>query len=162
MKIEILQTNEISTFVGIRTNSVMTDLGIAVNHTFKELTERKSEIRNIKNHQVTYGITPPNYKGNNGLLDFYCCFEVKQITNLPHGMVHIQILPRLYSVTYFIGASRKTYMAYDFTSRWLQENGYEYDDVSYYFEKYDEKTIREIDDDKNEITIYCPIKKKQS
>jgi predicted transcriptional regulator YdeE len=48
----------------------------------------------------------------------------------------------------------------DYTTRWLLENGYTYDDVAYYFEKYDEKTIRESDDDQNEITIFCPVKKK--
>ncbi|AOZ92555.1 GyrI-like domain-containing protein [Paenibacillus crassostreae] len=162
MRIEIMQTNQITSFVGIRAISLMTELGDNVNHAFKGLIEIKNEIKNITNPEVTYGITPPNYKGNSGLLDFYCCYEVDPLANLPHGMIQIHILPRVYSVTYYKGPASKTYSAYDFTSNWLKENRYEYDDVSYYFEKYDEKTIRENDDDRNEITIYCPIKKKVS
>ncbi|WP_027087890.1 GyrI-like domain-containing protein [Cohnella panacarvi] len=162
MRVEIIQTSQITSFVGIRAISLMSELGDNVSHAFKELEERKKEIKNVTNLEVTYGISPPNYKGNKGLLDFYCCYEVDPITNLPHEMIHIQILPRLYSVTNYKGPASKTYTAYDFTSNWLKENGYEYDDVSYYFEKYDEKTIRENDDDRNEITIYCPIKKKES
>jgi predicted transcriptional regulator YdeE len=42
----------------------------------------------------------------------------------------------------------------------MNENGYTYDDVAYYFERYDEKTIIEDDNDKNEIKIYCPVKKR--
>lgn len=150
MKVEIVQTNEITSYVGIRAISLMTDLGNAVSHALKELNERSTEIRNIKNHQNTYGITPPNYKGNNGLLDFYCCHEVDPLANVPQGMIHIHLLPRMYSVTHYKGPASKSYTAYDFTSKWMQENGFEYD----------EKTIRDIEDDRNEITIYCPIKNK--
>ncbi|SDX50348.1 GyrI-like domain-containing protein [Paenibacillus sp. CF384] len=160
MKIEIVQTNAIASYVGVRASSLMTNLGSAVSSALQEVVERSNEIANIRNREVTYGITPPNYKGNDGLLDFYCCYEVEPLANVPQGMVHLHLLPRLYSVTYYRGAASKLVTAYDFTSQWLAENGYEYDDVSYYLERYDEKTTRETDDERNEIAIYCPIKKK--
>jgi predicted transcriptional regulator YdeE len=109
---------------------------------------------------VTYGISPPNYKGNNGAVDFYCCFEVDPLENLPDGMVHVHLLPRIYSMTHYIGSTSKTVTAYDYTSQWLDENGYTYDNVAYYFERYDDKTLKESDDERNEITIFCPVKKK--
>ncbi|MBP3963228.1 GyrI-like domain-containing protein [Paenibacillus lignilyticus] len=160
MKIEIIQTSTISSFVGVRASSLMSNLGNAVNQALHEVVRRSDEIGNIRNREVTYGITPPNYKGNDGLLDFYYCYEVEPLSNVPHGMVHLHLLPRVYSVTYYRGAASKLVTAYEFTSKWIAENGYEYDDVSYYFERYDEKTMRETDDVRNEITIYCPIKEK--
>jgi predicted transcriptional regulator YdeE len=109
---------------------------------------------------VTYGISPPNYKKNNGMVDFYCCFEVEPLENLPQGMVHIHLLPRTYSMTRYRGSVSQTVTAYDYTTKWLDENGYTNDDVAYYFERYDEKTIRELNDERNEIKIFCPVKKK--
>ncbi|QYR24376.1 effector binding domain-containing protein [Paenibacillus sp. sptzw28] len=102
----------------------------------------------------------PNYKGNAGLLDFYCCYEVDPVANVPHGMVHIHLLPRMYSATHYKGPAGRTSTAYDYTSGWLQENGYSYDDIDYYFEKYDGKTIRDSEDQRNEVKIYCPVKKR--
>lgn len=160
MKIELIETSEMTSYVGIRATSTMTNLGEAVNEAFKQLTKRQDEITNLVDRTVTYGITPPNYKGNDGSLDFYCCYEVKPLAILPHGMVHIHLLPRMYSVTHYRGPASRSYTAYDFTSKWLFDNGYAYDDVSYYFERYDDKTIIEDDNENNEIVIYCPIKKK--
>ncbi|RKP58316.1 AraC family transcriptional regulator [Cohnella endophytica] len=160
MRIEIIQTNEITSYVGVRANSYMTNLGAAVEAAFNELINRREEIKHITSHKVTYGITPPNYKGNSGLVDFYCCYEVDPIGNLPQGMIHIHLLPRTYSVTHYKGPSNKIVKAYDYTTKWLEENGYEYDDTSYYFERYDEKTIRGTDDESSEILIYCPVKRK--
>lgn len=159
MNVEIVETKEITAYIGIRATANYSNLGESVNHAFNELTRRKDEIFNIKNPNVTYGITPPNYKGNTGFVDFYCCFEVEPITNLPHGMVHIHLLPRVYSLTSYRGPVSQTVRAYDYTSTWLNEIGYTYDDTAYYFEKYDEKTIIQDDNVKNEIKIYCPVKK---
>jgi predicted transcriptional regulator YdeE len=77
-------------------------------------------------------------------VDFYCCYEVKLISKLPHGMVHIRLLPRAYTLTHFVGPISQTESAYDYTSKWMIENGYTYDDVSNYFETYDEKTIKKM------------------
>jgi predicted transcriptional regulator YdeE len=74
-------------------------------------------------------------------------------------MVHIRLLPRAYTLTHFVGPISQTESAYDYTSKWMIENGYTYDDVSNYFETYDEKTIKKDDSEKNEIKIYCPVKK---
>ncbi|WP_028608399.1 GyrI-like domain-containing protein [Paenibacillus harenae] len=159
MKVEIIQTESITAYVGVRTSGHMIELGKSVTGAFDELVSRRHEIRHLKNANVTYGITPPNYKGNPGPVDFYCCYEVNPLANVPHGMVHIHLLPRLYSVTSYRGPASKTASAYDFTSRWLLENGYAYDDAAYYFERYDDRTRRETDDDRNEVTIYCPVKR---
>lgn len=160
MKVEIVETKEITTYVGIRATAFFSSLGENINSACIELTRRKDEIKNIINPNVTYGITPPNYKGNTGLVDFYCCYEIEPFANLPHGMVHIHLLPRIYSLTHYVGPISQTESAYDYTSKWMNENGYTYDDVAYYFERYDEKTIIEDDNDKNEIKIYCPVKKR--
>ncbi len=160
IEIEIVQTSNISAFVGVRASTSMSNLGTGVGHAFDELIRRRDEINNIKNPNVTYGISPPNYKRNNGMLDFYCCYEVDPLENLPGGMVHIHLLPRTYSKTHYRGPASQTVTAYDFTTKWLDENGYSYDDVAYYYERYDEKTIREFDDERNEIIIFCPVKKK--
>lgn len=159
MKVEIIQTSEISAFVGIRVNSYMTDLGDDVIRASNELRRRRDEIKEIKNQAVTYGISPPNYKENNDKLDFYCCYEVNPLANLPHGMIHIHLLPRTYSITHYQGPRSKIVTAYDYTSKWLKDNGYEYDDTSYYFEKYEERTSIEPDEENNEIKIFCPVKK---
>jgi predicted transcriptional regulator YdeE len=160
MNVEIVETKEITTYVGIRATAYFSNLGAGVNNAFIELTSRKDEILNIRNPKVTYGITPPNYKGNTGLVDFYCCYEVEPMTKLPQGMVHIHLLPRVYSLTHYLGPVSQSERAYDYTSKWLNKNGYEYDDTAYYFEKYDERTIIQDDNEKNEIKIYCPVKKK--
>ncbi|WP_308639792.1 GyrI-like domain-containing protein [Paenibacillus silvisoli] len=160
MKIELVETSELTAFVGVRAVSLMSDLGSAAERGFNELLQRRDEIQTVKNPHVTYGITPPNYKGNDGLLDFYCCYEVDPLIKLPAGMVHIHLLPRLYTATHYKGPASKSYEAYDFTSGWLRENGNEYDDVSYYLERYDEKTLRDNDDERNEVVIYCPVRKK--
>lgn len=97
MNVEIVETNEITTYVGIRATAYFSNLGESINHAFIELSRRSDEIHNLINPNVTYGITPPNYKGNSGLVDFYCCYEVEPIANLPHGMVHIHLLPQLYT-----------------------------------------------------------------
>lgn len=160
MKIDIVEIPEIRTFIGIRVTDYFSNLGAGINSAFIELQNRKAEIRNIRDLNVTYSITPPNYKGNTREVDYYCCFEVNPIVNLPHGMVHIHILPRTYSRTHYIGPLNKSESAYDYTSKWMIENGYAYDDVDYYFERYDEKTT--VDDhcnDNNEMMVYCPIKK---
>lgn len=68
--------------------------------------------------------------------------------------------PRTYSLTHYVGPISQTETAYHYTSRWMSENGYTFDDVAYYFERYDEKTIIDDDNEKNEIKIYCPIKKR--
>jgi predicted transcriptional regulator YdeE len=158
MKIQIVETDRISAYVGIRVTDVMSNFGNSIKHAFLELAARRGEISNLKNPNVNFGITPPNYKGNMGKLDFYCCYEVDPIGNVPHGMVHIHLLPRLYSVTHYAGPASRAVTAYDFTSSWLRENGFVYDDVDYYFERYDEKTRIENDDTDNEIQIYCPVK----
>jgi predicted transcriptional regulator YdeE len=160
MEIEIVQTSNISAFVGVRASANMSNLGNSIGIAFDELIRRRDEIKNIKNPNVTYGISPPNYKRNNGTVDFYCCFEVDPLENLPHGMVHIHLLPRTYSMTCYRGSASQTVTAYDYTTKWLDENGYTNDDVAYYFERYDEKTIRELNDERNEIKIFCPVKKK--
>lgn len=162
MKIEIIETLAITTYVGIRANATMTDLGKGVSDAFSELSSRRDEIANIARANMTYGITPPNYKGNNGLLDFYCCYEVEPFTHLPHGMIHIQLLPRVYSKTHYIGPISKTASAYDFTTKWLNENGYMYDDVSYYYEEYDEQKNKDKDSENSEVLIYCPVKRRDT
>jgi len=159
MNIEIVETKQISTYVGIRATAYFSNLGESINHSFTELYRRKHEIVNIKNPNVTYGITPPNYKGNTGLVDFYCCYEVDSLIHLPHAMVHIHLLPRRYTLTHYVGPISQTETAYDYTSSWMNVNGYTYDDVSYYIERYDEKTIIKDDCEKNEIKLYCPVKK---
>lgn len=159
MKLEIVTTKSITTYVGIRATAYFSNLGKSVNHAFMELTRRKDEILNIKDPSVTYGITPPNFKGNTGLVDFYCCYEVEPMSNLPHGMIHIHLLPRNYSLTHYVGPISQTQRAYGYTSKWINENGYTYDDIAYYLESYDDKTIIENDNEKNEIKIYCPIRK---
>lgn len=109
---------------------------------------------------MTYSITPPNYKGNSSKVYYYCCVEISSITKVPQGMVHIRILPRTYTRTHYIGSLNKSGLAYDYTSKWMKENGYTYDDVEYYFERYDEKsTVDDHSNESNEIKIYCPIKK---
>jgi predicted transcriptional regulator YdeE len=160
MNIEIIETKEITGYVGTRATAYYSNLEESISNAFEELTRRRDEILNIKDPNVMYGITPPNYKGNTGLVDFYCCYEVEPMTNLPHGMVHIHLLPRLYTLTHYIGPISQTESAYDYTSKWINGNGYTYDDVSYYFERYNEKTIIKDDNEKNEIRIYCPVKKR--
>jgi len=159
MKVEIVESRTLTTYVGIRATAIYSQLGEHVSHAFRELTRRKDEIHNINNPHVTYGITPPNYKGNTGPVDFYCCYEIEPMTHLPHGMVHIHLLPRIYALTHYVGPISQTGTAYDYTSKWLNQHGYAYDDVSYYVERYDEKTIIEDDYEKNEIKIYCPVRK---
>ncbi|PWV95856.1 putative transcriptional regulator YdeE [Paenibacillus cellulosilyticus] len=160
MRVEIVETNQLSAYIGVRACAAFSDLGVAVNRAFDELISRRDEIKTIKNPDVTYGITPPNYKGNAGVVDFYSCFEVEPLEGLPHGMVHLHLLPRLYAVTYYRGPASQTVTAYDFTSQWLKDNGYDYDDVAYYLERYDEKTIAASDDERNEIQIWTPVKKR--
>lgn len=162
MNIEIVHTDTITAFVGVRAESTMAELGFHVKRAFDELVERRHEIKNIKNPKVSYGITPPNYKGNNGPVDFYCCYEVEPLANVPHGMVHIHLLPRMYSITHYIGAASESFTAYDFTSQWLLENGYSYDDIDYYFERYDEKSAVGADQEQTEVKIYCPVKKERN
>ncbi|GMK40201.1 hypothetical protein PCCS19_32560 [Paenibacillus sp. CCS19] len=161
MRVEIVETDGISAYVGVRASSTFDQLGSTVSRAFDELMTRRDEIKNIKSDNVTYGITPPNYKGNNGIVDFYSCYEVDPFESLPHGMVHLHLLPRLYAVTYYKGPASQTGNAYDFTSQWLKDNGYEYDDVAYYLERYDEKTIPGSDDERNEIQIWSPVKKRK-
>jgi predicted transcriptional regulator YdeE len=162
MEIEIVQTTAIATYVGVRATEVFSKLGPSVHRAFQELSRRTEEILNIKNPQVTYGITPPNYKASKGLVDFFCCFEVGPVANVPPEMVLIRILPRTYSRTHYIGPASKTGSAYDYTSKWLMENGYAYDDVEYYFERYDEKTTFDRDDESSEVMIYCPVKRRET
>lgn len=162
MKVELIQTDQMTTCVGIRAVSLMSELGDQVSSAFAQLAARKHEIQTIKNPETTYGITPPNYKGNDGPLDFYCCYEVDPLISLPQGMTLLHIPPRAYAATTYQGPASQTYTAYDFTTNWLRENGYAYDDVSYYYEKYDAKTIRANDDARNEMTIYCPVKKQDA
>ena len=162
MDIQIIQTDAITAYVGVRAASTMAELGYNVKRAFAELAERRHEIKNIKNPLVTYGITPPNYKGNNGQVDFYCCYEVEPLANVPHGMVHIHLLPRMYSVTDYIGPASESFSAYDFTSSWLLENGYSYDDIDYYLERYDELKAGEAGHEQTEIKIYCPVKKRET
>jgi predicted transcriptional regulator YdeE len=159
MKIEIVQTDQITAYVGIRATDYMSNFGNSIKPTFSELAARRDEIKNVINPNVKYGITPPNYKGNERPLDFYCCYQVSAIANVPYGMIHIHLLPRLYSVTHYMGPASQAGTAYDFTSAWYRDNGYTYDDVDYYLERYDEKTRMENDDPDNEIQIYCPLKR---
>lgn len=77
---------------------------------------------------------------------------------MPPGTVHIHLLPRTYSMTQYRGPSRSNYLAYDFTTKWLEENGYEYDDTAYYLEKYEKSRLIDADDESNEVMIYCPVK----
>ncbi|QJD83215.1 GyrI-like domain-containing protein [Cohnella herbarum] len=161
MKIEIVQTSAITSYIGVRASGTMATLEAPVRDAFHELISRREEIKNIINQEITYGITPPNYKSSNGMLDFYCCYEVSQIGNLPPGMVHIHLLPRTYSLTHYRGPSSSNYLAYDFTTKWLEENGYEYDDTAYYLEKYEESRLKDADDESNDVMIYCPIKMRQ-
>ncbi|MFD0620182.1 GyrI-like domain-containing protein [Paenibacillus sp. GCM10027629] len=161
MKVEIVDIPKITSYVGIRASEYFSNLGQSINYSFKELINRQDEIKNIVNPSVTFGVSPPNYKGNKGRVDFYCCYEVSPIANVPHGMMHIHILPRTYSKTYYKGPISKTETAYDYTSNWLKENGYTYDEVEHYFERYDERTIVSHDDEANELIIYCPVKKKE-
>ena len=160
MKVEIIETSTITTYVGVRANGFMSELGQGVSDAFAELARRRSEIANIARPNMTYGITPPNYKGNSGLLDFYCCYEVEPLTRLPHGMIHIQLLPRVYAKTHYIGPKSRTASAYDYTTTWLNENGYMYDDVSYYYEAYDERKRNDKDGENSEVIIYCPVKRR--
>ncbi|MBD3922491.1 GyrI-like domain-containing protein [Paenibacillus sp. PR3] len=160
MRVEIVETERISTYIGVRACAYFSDLGAAVGRAFDELISRSDEIKNIRNTNVTYGITPPNYKGNNGVVDFYSCYEVDPIESLPHGMVHLHLLPRVYAMTHYKGPASQTGNAYDFTTQWLKDNGYEYDDVAYYLERYDEKTVVGSDDDRSEMQIWTPVKKR--
>jgi len=93
------------------------------------------------------------------MLDFYVCFEVEPFVHLPQGMVHIEISPRQYARTKYRGSGAESYKAYDFTTQWIKEHGYSYDDISYYFEVYNQRTkMLAPDDIENEIQIYSPVK----
>jgi predicted transcriptional regulator YdeE len=162
LEVEIIETTAITTYVGVRATEQFANLGSSVQRAFQELLRRREEILHIKNPQVTYGITPPNYKMSKGPVDFFCCYEVEPIANVPPEMVLIRILPRTFSRTHYIGPASKTGSAYDYTTKWLKENGYAYDDVEYYFEKYDEKTIFDRDDESSEVLIYCPVKRRET
>lgn len=162
MEVEIIETTAITSYVGVRATEKFANLGLSVRHAFQELLRRREEILNIKNPQVTYGITPPNYKTSKGFVDFYCCYEVGPVANVPPEMVLIRILPRTFSRTHYIGPASKTGSAYDYTSKWLKENGCTYDDVEYYFERYDEKSIFDRDDERSEVVIYCPVKRRET
>jgi hypothetical protein len=59
MEIEIVQTSNISAFVGVRASANMSNLGESIGSAFNELIRRRNEIKNIKNPNVTYGISPP-------------------------------------------------------------------------------------------------------
>jgi len=159
MKVEILETHCITSYVGVRATEEFSNLGQSIGKSFSELFKRKDEITNIINPSVTYGISPPNYKGNKGKVDFYCSYEVSSVANVPHGMVHIHILPRVYSVTHYIGPRSETDSGYEYTSQWLSENGYTYDDSEYYFERHDDGSIVDQDDEIIEMKIYSPVKK---
>lgn len=158
MKIEVVEVSGF-TAVGIRVTDYMSNLGIGVRDAWIRLQDRKQEIKNIKDSSITLGISPPNYKGNNGMLDFYVCFGVEPFVHLPQGMVHIEISPRLYVQTSYKGSGAESYKAYDFTTQWIKEHGYSYDDISYYFEVYNQRTkMLDPNDTDNEIQIFCPVK----
>ena len=61
MEIEIVQTSNIPAFVGVRASANMSNLGEKSECAFDELIRRRNEIKNIKNPNVTYGKSPPNY-----------------------------------------------------------------------------------------------------
>jgi predicted transcriptional regulator YdeE/catechol 2,3-dioxygenase-like lactoylglutathione lyase family enzyme len=135
------------------------ELGPAVAEARRELQLRMTEIAHIRNAHMMYGISPPNYKGNPGPLDFYVCVAVERLTGLPPGMVHLRLEPQLYAVVTYQGPTELGYQAYDFTSQWLRDNGYEYDDTEYYYETYEETANA---DGVTEKWVYSPIKPLQA
>jgi predicted transcriptional regulator YdeE len=75
-------------------------------------------------------------------------------------MVNITVDPAQYACCTYKGQMTNKVEAYDFTTKWLKENGYEYFDAAYYFEVYDEKTnLPDSTSDNNTIKINCPVKK---
>ncbi|PYI57277.1 GyrI-like domain-containing protein [Paenibacillus flagellatus] len=150
------------TVVGIRASGTMSGLGAPVRQAYVDLLRRREDIRNVNDPGTVYGVSPPNYKGNPGPLDFYVCLEVDPIANVPHGMVHLHLVPHLYAEAVYRGPEKRKVEAYDATSRWMRENGYVYDDVTYYFERYGERTkLLDPDDEDNEVLVYCPIRRKE-
>ncbi|HEU5138697.1 MAG TPA: GyrI-like domain-containing protein [Bacillales bacterium] len=150
--------------VGIRIIDEMENLNARIQQAARELQERMHEIRGVRNPDVLYGISPPNYKGNPGPLDFYVCVEVDPFENLPYGMVNITIDPELYAVcTYEKDSMNNKGNAYDFTTTWLQEKGYEYFDAAYYFEVYNVNgewtNLEDLDNTHNRIKVYSPVRK---
>lgn len=146
--------------VGVRvTVPVMDELGPAVLEARRLLRHRVHEIGLVRDAHTVYGISPPNYKGNPGPFDFYVCVEVERLERLPHGMVLLRLQPKLYAEVEYRGPLAEGYRAYDFTSRWLRENGYEYDDTEYYYEVYDERNNRlDYTDENGEMKVFSPVK----
>lgn len=148
------------TAVGIRvTLPSMVELGAAVREAGTQLRQRMEEIGLVRDADTLYGISPPNYKGNPGPFDFYVCVEVERLEKLPHGMVHIRLQPQLYAEVEYKGPLKDGCRAYDFTSSWLRENSYEYDDTEYYYEIYGPRTnLSEDTDESGEMKVLCPVK----
>lgn len=162
MKLEKVERFKV---VGIRIIDEMENLNTRIQQAGKELRERIHEIRGVKNPDVLYGISPPNYKGNPGPLDFYVCIEVDPFENLPHGMVNITIDPQLYAVCDCSHSMNEKGNAYDFTSSWMKENQYDYLDAAYYFEVYDLSggtNLEDLNDINNRMKVYSPVQKRKS
>lgn len=148
------------TAVGLRVTVPRKEqLGTAVREAWRRLQERKREISLIRDGHITYGFSPPNYKGNPGPFDFYVAFEVERIERLPHGMVHLRLPARQYAEVEYRGQMNRAYEAYNRTTQWLKENGYEYDDTEYYYEVYDEQTqLLDSADTANGMKVLSPVK----
>lgn len=145
--------------VGIRITDQMENLDRRIPETWQELQRRMGEIRGIKNAAVTYGISPPNYKGNPGPVDFYDCVAVEPFENLPHGMVHLTVDRQTYACCDYHGPMSRKVEAYDATSAWIRTNGHAYFEAAYYFEVYDQRTrLLDPDNPENWIGIGSPIR----
>ncbi|MFK7697731.1 GyrI-like domain-containing protein [Paenibacillus sp. HJGM_3] len=148
------------TGLGLRFTHNMSNLDACTIDAMGTLRDRLSSIPNVKRPDTMYGISPPNYKGNPGELDFYVCVEVEPIAAVPPGMVHIRIPERLYTRTVYRGAVNDREAAYSYTSAWLKERGYAYDDVEYYLEEYGPDTRMDATQEESSVMyIYCPVKR---
>jgi predicted transcriptional regulator YdeE len=144
--------------VGLRISNVMEGLEGDILRARQELNRRIDEIDRVKMQTITYGISPPNYKGNTGIVDFYVCVEVEPLLRLPHGMVNLTVDPQMYAVASYQGPMNRKVEAYDATSRWLADSGYTYA-TALYFERYDERTNMADDSSAdNAFDAYSPIR----
>lgn len=145
--------------VGIRVTDQMENLGQRLPEAWQELQRRMGEIRGVTNPAVTYGISPPNYKGNPGPVDFYVCVEVSPLENLPHGMVHLTVERQTYAYCDYRGPMGRSFEAYDATYAWMKQNGHAYFDAAYYLEVYDQQTnLLDHGNPDSRAGIYSPIR----
>ena len=122
---------------------------------WREYGARWKEIKNIVNPEVAYGVML-NYDEATGEFDYIATMEVHQISEIPEGMVSIEIPEQTYAVFPCTLATLRE--AYDAAIKeWLPNSKYKHSGGPE-FELYDEHFVPQ--DVHSKFYYYMPIKEK--